>query len=368
MKKEVLLTALLLSGLTSAAQTAVTTYSPGVSTEGVVYYLPKTAINVNITIEKTSYTPGELCQYANRYLRISNISRTEDLHYNIKSINLSSEGLPDASKAYHIKFTPKSSAPFVNLSESGVLLSINTENTTPEKTAPTTPPVNKPHTINPRDFMTEEMLMTGSKAKLAELAAKEIYNIRESRNLLLRGQNENTPKDGEAMRIILDGMQKQEEALLQLFIGTTTTELSTQTYQVIPESNAEKVVLGRFSRKLGLLHPNDLAGMPIYIDIKGSNIVAEPVEEPQPEKKSKFKKDKGNKQEGVVYNVPEKADIKVYTNSETLVETSMPISQFGNTETLSTASFNKKNNIKVILDSTTGALLKVERQTDSQKK
>ena len=374
MKKEALLTVLLLFGMASVAQTEVTTYTPGVSTEGVVYYLPKTAVNVNITIEKTNYTPGELCQYADRYLRINNISSSEDSHYSIKSISLDAEGIPDTSKAYHIKFTSKSVAPLVTLNESGILLSINATNLLQEeKSVPTIPNSNnKSLTINPRDFMTEEMLMTGSKAKLAELAAKEIYNIRESRNLLLRGQNENTPKDGEAIRIILDGMKKQEDALLQLFTGTTTTELSTQIYQVIPNKNAEKIVLGRFSRKLGLLHPDDLAGMPIYIDIKESNSVSEPIIGPQSGKKSKskskstlkLKKEKDNRQDGVVYNIPEKANIKVYTNSETLVEASMPISQFGNIETLSVTSFSKKNNIKVFFSPTTGALLKMEEQTN----
>ena len=38
--------------------------------------------------------------------------------------------------------------------------------------------------INPRDFLTEEILMAGSTAKMAELVAKEIYNIRESKNAL----------------------------------------------------------------------------------------------------------------------------------------------------------------------------------------
>mgnify|MGYP002237433690 CR=1 FL=1 len=32
---------------------------------------------------------------------------------------------------------------------------------------------------NPRDFLTEEILMASSTAKMAELVAKEIYNIRE---------------------------------------------------------------------------------------------------------------------------------------------------------------------------------------------
>lgn len=366
MKKEALLTFLLLSGLTSVAQTTtITAYTPGVSTEGVVYYLPKTAINVSFTIEKSTYTPGELCQYAERYLRISNISKTEDMHYSIKSVSLSSEGLPDSAKAYHVAFTTNSVAPLITLSESGILLGVNSTDTVCAANEIVATPTNTTsnNATNPRDYMTEEMLMTGSKAKLAELTAKEIYNIRESRNLITRCQSENIPKDGEGIRIILDELQKQEEVLMQLFTGTSSTEYATQTFQIIPETDADKVVLGRFSRKLGILHPDDLAGVPIYIDIKGSNDVPMPVEEPEEDtkkKKAKTSKKKEDNQDGIVYNVPEKTEIKVYTNSETLAEKSFPIAQFGNVETLSSDFFSKKKAIKVTLSPTTGALLKVE--------
>ena len=42
--------------------------------EGVVYYLPKTLLEVKVKVTQTNYTPGELCQYADRYLRLQNIS------------------------------------------------------------------------------------------------------------------------------------------------------------------------------------------------------------------------------------------------------------------------------------------------------
>ena len=40
------------------------------TSEGAVYYLPKTAIRVTLKIEKTTYTPGEFCKYSEKYLRI----------------------------------------------------------------------------------------------------------------------------------------------------------------------------------------------------------------------------------------------------------------------------------------------------------
>lgn len=358
-------TAILLSfcSIIAVAQTTITAYTPGVSTEGAAYYLPKTAINITITTEKTTYTPGELCQYADRYLRINNISNKESVSYAITTASLNTEGLPDESKLYHIHFMPNSIAPLVTLTESGILKGINIASTEGTEGTPSILPAivaTKP--LIPRSYMTEEMLMTGSKAKLAELVAKEIYNIRESRNLIIRGQNEYMPQDAESLQIILARLEEQETALTQLFVGTTTKEIQAETYQVIPESSANRVLLGRFSRKLGLLHGDDLAGTPIYIDIKSRQTVPTPATTPVTNNATQAKGKKGkeaNKQDGLVYNIPGKADIKVYTNTQILAEELLTLGQLGNTEILSSTLLTKKKDIKVTLDPVTGALLKV---------
>lgn len=361
MRVKALLAAILLFGINISAQTTVTNYTPNVSTEGIVYYLPKTAINVNITVEKISYIPGELCQYADRYLRISNISDREDLHYTLKDVTLESAGIPDPSKVFHIKFATNSVAPLISLDDAGILMAVNTTTDSIKKAPSHSSSAKENKAINARAFMTEEMLMTGSKAKLAELAAKEIYTIRESRNLFIRGQNDNMPQDGEALQIVLDGLKEQEEALLQLFTGITKTELITKTFQVIPDTCVERIVIARLSRKLGILHPEDLAGSPIYIDINSkNNIPALVMSETKSKKKLSSKNNKSDKQEGLVYNLPEETDIKVYTNSEVLATATLPIAQFGKTETLSSNFFSKKKNIKVTLDSTTGAIKRIE--------
>ena len=362
MRKGTILAALVAFGITASAQTTVTPYTPGVSTEGVAYYLPKTAINIHVTVEKTTYTPGELCQYAERYLRINGISNKEDIHYQIKEVVVEPVGIPDASKLYHIEFAANTVAPFIEIDNSGVLLAVNTHNPYTTVKEPTVASVVE-STLSPRNFMTEEMLMTGSKAKMAELIAKEIYNIRESRNLTLRGQNENMPKDGEGLQIIIDNTKEQEEALMQLFVGTTTTECTTHTFQILPDSEADRLLFSRFSRKLGILHKDDLAGAPIYIDIKSRNTVpAMPIDSiaTTSAKSKKLKIKKSNKLDGLVYNLPERANVKVYTNSTTLAEETISIAQFGNTETLSSTFFSKKKGIKVILDPTSGAIMKIE--------
>ena len=348
----------LLCSLSSMAQTTISNYVPGVTSEGAAYYLPKTVINITLTTEKTTYIPGELCQYAERYLRITDISGKEDCYHTLLSTTLTTVGVPDETKLYHILFAPNSIAPLVELTESGILQAINTTAAKVPSAAATITSSSPSQMQNSRSYMTEEMLMTGSKAKLAELVAKEIYNIRESKNLIIRGQNEHMPKDAESLQIILAGLQEQEEALTQLFTGTTTKETMVQTYQVIPEGEVERIILGRFSRKLGLLHGDDLAGSPIYIDVKSKLTVPAPVVEAT---SSKGKKGKDTHlQDGLVYNLPGKAAVKVYMNAQTLADTTISLAQFGHTETLSSTLLTKKKDIKVTLDPITGALLKVE--------
>ena len=57
---------MLLAATTAFSQTQISDYKPGLTAEGAVYYLPKTAIRVAVKVEKTTYAPGEFCKYAER--------------------------------------------------------------------------------------------------------------------------------------------------------------------------------------------------------------------------------------------------------------------------------------------------------------
>ena len=159
-------------------------YTPGTMGEGVVYYLPKTEIELEVVATKVTYTPGELCQYANRYLRMTNISAQPETYWEIKSIKAKAIGIPDPDNAYVVKLKDKSAASQVELTNDGIIKAINT--TSPIEKTPATPITNTAKKrIDPRSFMTEEILSTASTAKMAELVAKEIYNIRESKQTSL---------------------------------------------------------------------------------------------------------------------------------------------------------------------------------------
>ena len=121
---------------TCQAQTQTGIYIPGVSQEGAVYFLPKTAIRVTILTEKAVYTPGDFALYAERYLRLKGVSSEPSTTNRILSISQTAIGVRDTAKAYNVKFNNKTSAINVALADDGVILALNAKPTPQDIPAP----------------------------------------------------------------------------------------------------------------------------------------------------------------------------------------------------------------------------------------
>lgn len=333
------------------AQTATSAYIPGVTPEGAIYLLPKTGIKITIQIEKTTYTPGELCKYAERYLRIKDASPIPSVSYRITNIRQEAFAVADTSKFYAIEFNSKTIATNVRLSDDGILLAINAE---PKKLPVKKTFVPTPHltSVNPRLYMNEEALAAGSTAKMAELIAQDIYEIRESRNLLVRGQADNMPKDGEQLRLMLNQLDKQDVAMTSLFTGTTIKDTTEHTITIIPDKASDREVLFRFSQKLGLLESDDLAGVPYYYMVEDLKTVP-PAEILDPKKKNK-------QAQGIYVNIPGKLRSTI-SHAQGIVDTAeFPAGQFGHVELLSGALFNKRYTTRLWLHPLSGAVEKID--------
>lgn len=90
----------MLACATHIAAQDISYYTPG-SDEGIVYFLPKTALEVNIIATHITYQPGELCQYANQYLRMNNIKFPTGNALGIKRIEVRSAGVPRLYQSLH---------------------------------------------------------------------------------------------------------------------------------------------------------------------------------------------------------------------------------------------------------------------------
>jgi len=91
---------------------------------------------------------------------------------------------------------------------------------------------------------------------------------------------------------MLDNLNAQEEAMTQMFSGTRDKEEKTFTVRLTPDREFNNEVAFRFSKKLGVVANNDLAGTPFYISLKDLKSVKIPQED------GKKKKDL----DGIAYN------------------------------------------------------------------
>ena len=336
------------------SQTLVASYHPGVTSEGAIYYLPKTALRITVQVERSSFTPGEFCKYAERYLRMKDVITEPTINYSIITIQQEPVAVADTSKCYAIKFDARTSACNVRLSADGILLAINTD----EKVATPWSSVNnqkkngRKELINRRSYLSEEILAAGSTAKMAELIAQEIYEIRESRNLLTRGQADYMPKDGEQLRLMLNKLEEQNLALSSLFTGVTVSDTTEYTFTITPNKDIENRVLFRLSDKLGIIDADDLAGVPYYINIENLKTVP-PVEVIDPKKKQK-------QANGVYVNIPGKLRSTISNAQKMMVSNEFPAGQFGNVELLSGALFNKRYTTHLQLHPISGAVEKLQ--------
>ncbi len=339
-------------------QTEIAEFRPGSTLDGVNYFLPKTVFEVVLVAEKAVTTPGEFAPYSDRYLRQPDVPTTESTTWTLKNIMLMPYGVPDPQKAYNIKVKSKTTAPLVSLTDNGLLLSINAEaEAEPVPELPKAVPA--PKAVNGRDHMTHEILAAGSTAKMAQLTAEEIYEIRDSRNALIRGEADNTPKDGAQLKLMLDNLDQQLFALESLFKGQTLTSTEVMSFdyeptpaQATPEGEevpaVQRQLLCRFSRRLGLVAADDLSGEPIWITITPTGNLPQSTDDPEADKR------KQKMEQGVWVNVPATAKVTIATAQQDLLTAEVPICQLGTTEVLSDALFNKRTDTHVTIHQQTG--------------
>ena len=123
--KKLIIAAGLLMTTSAYAQTEVLTGVTRGKDYGVVYSLPKTQIELEIKANKVNYTPGEFSKYADRYLRLTNVSADPEEYWELASVKVKSVGVPNSETTYFVKLKDKTVAPLMELTEDGIVKTIN---------------------------------------------------------------------------------------------------------------------------------------------------------------------------------------------------------------------------------------------------
>ena len=318
------------------AQQQATQMKPGKTAEGIYYYLPKTAIEFNLLIEKKTYTPGIFAKYGEKYLRLRGIKQEEEVTYSIASYGLTSIGIIDTTKCFFVKTKGgKCENAEFHLTDDGVLQSINADPAEVKPHVPfkPAPPVKEP---DPKQYLN------------AEVTVEQIIELQEHRQALITGEAEDIPQDEQQLQLMIDEIDKQREILMTLFTGTTHRDTVEQKLIVCPEKEVDREVIFRISKKVGLVDKDDLSGVPYYMSIEDMHRTTF----------QKYDVDEKKKEGGFYVNVPGRIKLTLHRDNHFLGSFDLYAAQFGFVE-LRSGSLFKRYVTHMTLNPTTGSVDKI---------
>lgn len=325
----------------------------------IVYSLPQTTLKITLECEQTLRKPGEFYRYAKRYLNVEPEITTETRSARLVSATVHAEGIPDTKERYAVTFK-NGTSPYMVLDGAGIPLAMNTDEVSakeqpelPQARAAEPTPL---ETAAARQVISQEMLQSQSTAKRAELAAQAIFTIRQTRADLLSGQADQTPPDGLSLKLMLENLEAQEQALMAMFVGTTSTWTDVATFSYTPVESADDEtarvhkVLARISALEGFVAADDLSGIPVYIDVKVLTRGEMPVNE------------KGMAlvfpRNGIAYRIPGEIGVKITCEERTYYEGRVPTAQYGIVYGINPGLLtDRKAPIALQFDPTTGGIL-----------
>lgn len=328
--------------------------------EGMFYFLPRTVVSVEVTIEKTDEIKGPYSAYSAKYLGLSNVINENSTNYSISDIRVKTLNEPDPDKIFYIAFPKIKSRKhqfMITLKENGIIESVNVpadsvitqmqqirsgnlQNEFEDEIQPFKMFINynileKFDTIFEfihLDTLTIEKQVYKKSAveKNPEQRAKEIseYIVRlnEYKINLLSGYQEIGYSET-TLHLMVSSLDQMISEYMSLFTGKTINQTMTYYYTYTPESSIKNRNLFLFSidRNEGLsdIESTDVRKN-IYIELMPSLTTSKiaPLVNNQ----------NGNTihRKGFYYNIPEKTKIILSNGKgETIFETNVLVNQFG---------------------------------------
>ena len=362
----------------------------------LIYALPRTVIVVDIEVSKITKRKGPFSSYTEEFLgSIKNIVKTNSTEWVISSINFRTYPIVDTNNIYVISSKQSSIIDLINLTPEGLLQSINSnknqevdlkrkeENTiiindnkyklsygelslenTYKEVYDTIYRIEKTDTAEIKIPVVKKNLVRKSIKEQAKDLAEEIFILRDDKNALLvgEGDSEYLP-EGDALEIMISGIEKIEKEYLSMFIGKTYKENFHYKFEFTPgESNIQKqTILFRFSSQLGILSTDDIRGTPVILqlDSKQSTLNIKKFSEQQ----YLFKRieKKKNRNTGIYYRMPEQSTAKLLLEKKILAQKDILLAQYGTILSLPAKLF-LENNYEIEFYPNYGSLKKISKK------
>jgi hypothetical protein len=356
--------AFLLTGMGAFAQLKAyhitgTDVPPG--QQGVVYALPRTVVNIEVTIDRIENYKGPYADYALRYLGLKNVVMNNSVEYAISGITITTSPEPDPEQYYFVETGAKQAkgqkAGLLRLSDAGLILgtipdpydsvvktviidkggdipTVSEKDIFPEvfKYYADVSVFEKVDTIirkvsidtmtMERQFLKRTMVEKSPEQKAKE-AADFISKIKDNRFNLITGYQE-VNYNRETLEYMDTQLKIMEKEYMKLFTGISVHKTLNFRYKYIPIANQinTEIPIFKFSRTKGTMDLDESGGKVITIKIQrvgNTNTVSSYL----------GRAPKEEKEQGIYYRIPELARVIVKLDDNSTEDTQCLVNQLG---------------------------------------
>lgn len=309
------------------------------------YYLPTTAIKVDVTVTKVREIKGNYADYAERMLGLTNIISNNRTFYRLKDVNIETVVVPDLDMAFAVEPSSQQlkeqsyAKALVNSQKCNDNKSLNSTYST---TATPLPDFFKNYAnvsyTETEDAFVETKIINGvvtqvpanrtrlvnktAEQKVQE-AADRISQIRKDRNSLIAGEQE-VPYSAEALQLMISQLNQSENDYLDLFRGIVLEDEMHYYFYVIPNKGQYSMPLFNIDQNEGFKLATDASAAAYSLRINPFNMVMLPAK----------KEDKKSAQ-GFRVRQPQNVNIDLLHNGETIHQFGIyPMLQWGDVKVL----------------------------------
>lgn len=371
--------ALILSGFVYAQKVTVQQVfnDTPVNGTGYFYYLPKVIFEVEVTMVKTEKYKGALSRFAEKYFGKENYVKADSREYLLSRVDLKPIVVPDPEHLYFVN-TDKAKTFSVSTNSYGILRAINEDAVANELMVDLYKqkkgfilPENRRYspilqfgysndTIVKRENVTDSEVVerrsirkvSGEKSpeEQAKEAIEKIQEIRKFKYNLITNP-EDLAIDGNAMKFMIQELNKLEQDYLQMFLGYSFQYESKVKFLYTPEVGVDRAMFN-FTKEKGVYFNKSIVGLEsvkfeltINTDhktLRDHNFKI------QTAKESALKY-------ALKYRLPVNVSVKMTLDGEVLYEGNIMMPQFG---TLLSIGLKDLEKSQVIFDENTGNILK----------
>ena len=313
----------------------------------MVYYSPKTELYLDFTYTVERFERGQFAEFAEAMIGASDAVMETRSVYTLQDVQIGTNTTTDYSRAHKVS-TNAGFPMLLNINEKGLLTGYNVRHSgarfasKKDKESEMEVKPKTPRTLVPP--YPEEVLKAANPDAQAHEIAKQIFHLRETRTYLLNGEVENAPADGEAMRLVLEELNKQERELTRLFVGKRFKHVEHKRVRIMPDNAGELLF---FSEENGFTDSDNIDADTIEVRMRCQQQVIQPITDPKAKKKVP-------EMTQIVYNIPGHCAVNVLYKGQKLADLAVPVAQFGVDVALPKSMFTDQELPKIVFSDTTG--------------